>query len=181
MPPKKAAKNHHDKKHAEKDLRRVYEHLGRVDALQLALKNPAADVTALVHLAGAAVSSGQARDAAELLRAAEHLSFALAAKERNHSSRASDEVQDAIRREFRHCRSRAEKHWETAEHPERIEEIYTVLVASADKALKQGALHPAMEFVRAAEALAHVKSPEKREKRSSERLKGAERARLAAS
>src|SRR5258708_16482578 len=80
MPPKKAAKKsakHHDHKHdSAKDLRRAYEHLGRLEILQRTLQpTQAGDVKSLITLAKQELENGHRKDAADLLRPAEHFSF----------------------------------------------------------------------------------------------------------
>jgi hypothetical protein len=74
---KKSAK-HHDPKHdSARDLRRAHEHLDRVHILQSVLQpKQADDVKSLVTLAEQKLENGHRKDAANLLRAAEHFSFA---------------------------------------------------------------------------------------------------------
>ena len=78
-PPKKAAKKvakkaakHADPKHHEaRDLRRAYEHLGRIESLQRAVTSGLQEgVATLVALAQQQLKGGNARNSAELLRAA---------------------------------------------------------------------------------------------------------------
>ena len=82
--PKKAAKktagHHHDKHHQANDLRRAYEHMGRVAVLRQTSKSSATDAVAeLTASAQRAIKDGHSKDAADLLRASEHLSFAVLA------------------------------------------------------------------------------------------------------
>ena len=81
-PPKKAAKksaaHHHDKPHQTNDLRRAYEHMGRLEVLRKSLEASTADaVGVLAKLAQNEIGAGHNKDAADLLRASEHLSFAV--------------------------------------------------------------------------------------------------------
>ena len=68
---------------ASPDVLRAYEQLGRIDILEGDLAGPSfVDVSVLANLAQQQLDSGHAGNAAILLRAAEHLSFAaLGAKE----------------------------------------------------------------------------------------------------
>lgn len=161
-PPKKAAKKvaakhaHHDD--AGKDMRRAYEHLGRVGVLHSLLeKGSTKDIADLTVLAEQELASGNMKDAADLLRAAEHLSFGAL-----NSSKAEKNVDpklvDAITKEFGHKRDKAEEHWsDEDEHHGKVEEIYSKISARAQKAFDGGAYRQALEFARGAEALAHVK------------------------
>ena len=161
--PKKAAK-HPDKEHKghhkAKDLRRVYEHLGRVEILHAGLPTAAAgEVTTLVALAQQQLrSSGESKDAADLLRAAEHLSFAALAGDRSRGVAVSAELKTAIAEHFEELSQRADEHWDNKEkRPETLSAIYLSCRKSAAKAFKLGAYHQALEYIRAAEALAHGK------------------------
>ena len=82
MPPpkkvaKKAAKNlakstghHHDKHNQAHDLRRAYEHMGRVAVLRQASKSSRTDAIAdLTTLAQQAIKDGHSKAAGDLLRA----------------------------------------------------------------------------------------------------------------
>jgi hypothetical protein len=164
-PPKKAAKKvakkvakHADPKHHEaKDLRRAYEHLGRIESLQRSVVGGAqTEVATLVALAQQQLKSGDAKNAAELLRAAEHLSFAGLAAERPEQTKLSGTIKTALEDEHRHLTDRAVEHWERGEHPANLAALYASSLQSSQQALRRGAYREAMEFVRAAEALAHV-------------------------
>lgn len=169
MPPKKAAKKATTKtakrsvhRHPSHDLRRAYEYLGRVDILEGALAGVHfRHVSALAKLAEKQFSVGQERDAADLLRAAEHICFAaLAPKERFATvPLVSTELKAAIATELIDLTRRAEEHWSSAEEGEPHETLAAIYVASLDQSLlnfNSGAYRPALELARAAEALAHV-------------------------
>lgn len=161
-PPKKAAKKvaakhaHHDE--ADKDMRRAYEHLGRVGVLHSLLeKGSTKDIADLTMLAEEELASGHMKDAADLLRAAEHLSFGAL-----HSSKAEKNVDpkllDAITKEFGHKLDKAEEHWSNEdEHHEQVGGIYAQTAERAQKAFDGGAYRRALELARGAEALAHVR------------------------
>ncbi len=171
MPAKKAAKKA-AKKMAKKsahhlpsnDLRRAYEHLGRVDILEGALAGTHfVQVSALATLAQQQLSAGYARDAANLLRAAEHICFAALAPEDRPGTvpMVSPDLKGAIAAELNHLMRRAEDHWDEAESDE--DEAYEAIAAIYSAALNQalsefarGAYRPALELARAAEALSHV-------------------------
>ncbi len=162
-PPKKAAKKaagpHHDKHHHAKDLRRAYEHMGRLAVLRQALKSSAANAVAeLTTLAQQAIQGGHNKNAADLLRASEHLSFAILAGEVSSIARISADLKESITDQFDELARRADEHWEEEEEQAGIlTEIYESSRKSATKAFKARDYHQALEFARAAEALAHVK------------------------
>lgn len=166
-PPKKAAKkapkksvgHHHDKHHQANDLRRAFEHMGRLEVLRGSLKTSAADtVGVLVRLAQKEIEGGHGKDAADLLRASEHLSFAVLAGDSSAIGRISAELKRSITEHFDELMRRAEEHWEDKEqHSSTLAGLYEGSGKSAFKAFKAGAYHQALEFARAAEALAHVR------------------------
>jgi hypothetical protein len=165
--PKKSAKkattksvgHHHEKHHQANDLRRVYEHMGRVDVLLKSLESSAADaVGALGKLAQKEIKAGHNTDAADLLRASEHLSFAFLAGDRPRPRRLSAELEKAITEKIDELTQRADEHWEDEEqHSSMLAGPYLGCRESAVRAFKKGAYHQALEFARAAEALAHVR------------------------
>jgi len=171
-PPKKAAKkvakkaakkiaghHHHEKHHQTKDLRRAYEHMGRLEVLGKSLKPSAGDtVAALTKLAQKEILEGNSKDAADLLRASEHLSFAILSGDSAGSGRVSAELEESIKEQFDELLRRANEHWEDKElHSNVLSGIYQSSRKRAAKAFKDAAYHQALEFARAAEALAHVK------------------------
>jgi pterin-4a-carbinolamine dehydratase len=171
-PPKKAAKktakraakktagHHHDKHHQANDLRRAYEHMGRVAVLRQTQELSATDAVAeLTALAQRAIKDGHSKDAADLLRASEHLSFAVLAGEVSGIVRVSAELKESITEQLDELTRRADEHWEEEEeeHSSILTGIYQSSRNSAIKAFKARTYHQALEFARAAEALAHVK------------------------
>jgi hypothetical protein len=171
MPAKKAAKKA-AKKMAKKspqhlpshDLRRAYEHLGRVDILEGALAGTHfVQVSALATLAQQQLAAGHARGAADLLRAAEHICFAALAPEDRPGAVAmvSPELKSAIAAELNRLTSHAEERWTESESDEdqaheTIAAIFGAALDLAAAAFARGAYRPALELARAAEALAHV-------------------------
>jgi hypothetical protein len=145
---------------SSRDLRRAYEHLGRIEILEGALVgSPYVDVSSLANLAEQQLASGHAKKAAGLLRAAEHLCFAALAPHQSSiaSPRVSAELKAAIAGEIDHLQQRAEDHWAEAEDDSSIlEELYSRTREQARMAFARGVYRPALELARAAEALAHV-------------------------
>ncbi|NYF92242.1 hypothetical protein RBB79_00185 [Tunturiibacter empetritectus] len=171
LPPKKAAKKavkkaakkpagrHHDKHHQANDLRRAYEHMGRLEILRKSHKSLTADaVGELTKLAQKEIEGGHHKDAADLLRASEHLSFAALAGDSHGSTRISAELEQSITEHFDELTRRADEHWEGHTGQSSIlDALYQSSRRSAVRAFKDRDYHQALEFARAAEALAHVK------------------------
>lgn len=165
-PPKKAAKKaaekaikHHPEHHQSSDLRRAYEHMSRVGILQKSLKlSDAKVVTALATLARQHLENGRNQEAADLLKGAEHLSFAALADQESKKVQLSVELVQSITGHFNELTQRAEKHWkECEEGPDVLTVIFKSSLKNAIRALKHGAYHEALELARAAESLADVK------------------------
>jgi hypothetical protein len=155
---KKTAGHHHDRHHHANDLRRAYEHMGRVAVLRQSPRSATDAVAELTSLAQRAIKDGHSKDAADLLRASEHLSFAVLAGEVSGIVRVSAELKESITEQLDELARRADEHREEdEEHSGILAEIYKGSRNSATKALKGHAYHQALEFARAAEALAHVK------------------------
>ena len=156
---KKSPKHHPKRQDASKDLRRAYEHLGRLKALEGHL--PGAFLTQIGILTGiaeVALRDGDAKSAADLLRAGEHLAFgSLASSARE--IRLSDDLRTVIHREVEHLLEKAEEHFERHEgdRPEEIDALYRYMVDTAQLALEKGAYRRSLEFARGSEALAHVR------------------------
>lgn len=159
MPPlKKAAKKvaaksaHHDE---SKDLRRAYEHLGRVQAMHDSLGKHTGPVAALTRHAEQELKASRPKGAADLLRAAEHLGFGLLA-----SAKAEGELDprlvQAITEEFNHKFEKAGEHWDH-NGSSALKLIFEKTLADARQAFDDSAYRKALELVRAAEALAHVR------------------------
>lgn len=172
MSPKKAAKKSAAKvaqKAAKKvakkttkghghDLRRAYEHMHRVLLLHRGLPDDALrQVDTLTSLAQGMLQSEQNKAAADLLRAAEHVSFGALAPDAA-DQQVSDTLHLAVAEEFTRLTERAAMHWEErgADSPRGVSSIYRGLLTSAKAAMKAGALPRALEYARGAEALAHV-------------------------
>ena len=157
---KKSVKDHGKKHHHEgKDLRRAYEHLGRLGALEKLL--PAAmkgHINVLTDFAQKSLLEDEAKSAADLLRAGEHLGFGSLASQAK-ESRLSEELVAALNAEYEHLVDKAEEHWDKreGERPVAVEPVYESMVEAAAAAFAKGAYRRALEFARGAEALAHVR------------------------
>ena len=172
-PPKKAAKKaaakhapHEDP--ATKDRRRAHEHLGRVEALHKLVEKPAAkEIGVLTELAKEQIEAGHPKEAADLLRAAEHLSFGSL-----HAPKAEEvdpKLEEDLTKEFDSKLEKADEHWsEEEEHLEGLEEVFTHAKDLAQKAFEAGSYRQALELARAAEALSHVKFHEEEEEEDGE-------------
>ena len=166
MPAKKAAKKaaakHADSKHHEaKDLRRAYEHLGHVEILQGNLSAASSkDIHTLVTLAEKELGKGHRKDAADLLRAAEHFSFAALTDANAKPGKISEELEGIVAEEVEHLTERANEHWderEESEHHASVTTLFRTSLETAASALKAGRYRQALELARGSEALAHVK------------------------
>ena len=158
MPHRKAAKKPL-KARPEHDLRRAYEHLGRIDILEGALAgSPFRDVSTLAALAEQSLSEDRARDAADLLLAAEHISFAaLAPHQTADTARLAPDLKAAIVAEFHGLLQRAEDHWPEDDSAQpAIAALYASLRDQARSAFTDGSYRPALELARAAETLAQI-------------------------
>lgn len=155
--PKKAPAKHVGHEDAAiKDRRRAHEHLGRVEALHPLVEKPAAkQIKVLQELAHRELEAGHTKDAADLLRAAEHLSFgSLHAPE---AEKADPKLKDALTREFNGKLEKADEHWtKDEEHLPELEEVYAHVTERAQHAFEADAYRQALELARAAEALGHV-------------------------
>lgn len=152
-------KHHGGKHHGGKDLRRAYEHLGRLSVLEQHLDAAVTThLKALTDRAQASLHANEPKSAADLLRAAEHLVFgSLAATAK--AGRLSEDLEAAINADYEHMTDKAEEHWEkhAEERPAGLDDIYDFMRAEAEDAFGRQAFRRALEFARGAEALAHVR------------------------
>ena len=161
MPPKKAAKKaakkapgHHDPHKPAKDARRTFEHLGRVQALASLTSAEADSLGLLTQTADAAYRAQKYKDSADLLRAAEHLSFACL--HRSATETVSKDLKDNLNEEFEHLTERAKEHTSHDAVPKSLLGLLTHMSHEAKSALERGSHRAAMEYARGAEALSHV-------------------------
>jgi len=161
MPPKKAAKKsakkaagHHDPHKAGKDARRTFEHLGRVQALSSLTAKESESLTLLTKTADAAYQVQQYKESADLLRAAEHLSFAVLHLEASES--VSADLKKVIQEEFEHLIERSVEHSSDRDVPMVLLALLARMTLDAKAAMRRGSYRSASEFARGAEALSHV-------------------------
>jgi hypothetical protein len=146
--------------HRADEARRAYEYLGRIEIIEGVLAgSPFVAVTALQNLARQQLSSGNARNAASLLEAAEHLCFAALAPESLEDALISRDLKQSIATEFEALIRRAEERWRDEDEPanrESIATLYSETLAEARRAFARGGFRPALELARGAEALSQV-------------------------
>ncbi len=138
------------------DARRAYEHLHRLRILHTQLNGEAlAQLNTLTSFAQAAFAQDEAKSAADLLRAGEHLAFGSLARETS-SDDVSPTVGAQIREEYEHLLERAAEHWDEHERaPSReLKSIHKAMLSEAKRAWKNKAFHRGLEFARGAGALA---------------------------
>lgn len=152
--PKKAAKKaagHHD---PHKHARRTFEHLGRVQAIASLTQEEHETVAFLTKSADIAFHAQQYKASADLLRAAEHLSFA--SLNSSTTEQVSEELEATITDEFERLIDRAEEHAAHHSAPKAIQQLIARMTKQAWAALKRGSYRAALEFARGVEALVHV-------------------------
>ena len=113
----------------------------------------------MVALAEAELGMGHRKDAADLLRAAEPLSFAALASTEKKSTKVSPELEEIVTEEVEHLTRKAKEHWEESEkseHHEGVTAIFESALDTSEKALDAGLYRQALELSRGAETLAHV-------------------------
>lgn len=156
-PKKTAAKRAPHENPALKDRRRAHEHLGRVEALRPIVEKPAAkDIKTLTELAHQEIEAGHMKDAADLLRAAEHLSFGSIHPPKDEG--LDPELVAELTKEFKGKLEKADEHWsKDDEHLEGLEEVFEHAKDRAQKDFQAGAYRKGLELARATEALGHVK------------------------
>lgn len=150
--PKKAPAKSAPKHDESKDLRRAREHKSRVEALHSSVGKHTADIDILTKLGEQELSGDHYKDAADLFRAAEHLSFGFLVSSKP-AAHPDEKLAEASKAEFNSKLDKAEEHWE---ENEALAGIYNKVLADAKQAFDEGAHFKALELVRAAEALAHV-------------------------
>lgn len=159
MAPKKAAKKTPAKKaqHSPShDARRAFEHMGRVQAIAPLTEAEGKAITQLVSAADAAFQAREYKAAADLLRAAEHVSFATLQK--NASETIAPDLVSAVSGEAEALLKRSAEHGSKGTQDKAIAALGKRLQRDAQAALRKGCYRAAIEFARAAEALAHMRS-----------------------
>ena len=159
MPPSKHAAKHAPMHDAAKDLRRAYEHLGRLEAIAQQVHGSSSErIMCLVDLAKTYLTADMPKHAADLLRAAEHLSFSALPSFMEPETTIAPELANTLTEEFEKLVLRASDH--LADHDgEHSAFIVTTFKAASNEAASAFAtrrFRQALELSRAAEALAHV-------------------------
>lgn len=152
--PKKVAKKspgHHD---PHRDARRAFEHLGRVLAIASLTQSESATLSDLTRCADLAFRGQHYKTSADLLRAAEHLSFASLNNE--NSEHVAEHLKAAIKAELDNLLLRAEDHAPRHLSPDSIRAVRDRMTESARTAFSRGSYRAALEYARGAEALAHI-------------------------
>jgi hypothetical protein len=188
MPPEKIAPKKHGGPRTPghddtKDIRRAYEHLGRVESLLRALPQTSADpVHVLAAFARQELTSGRYGNAADSLRASEHIAFAALAAEDKEAPAVSDALLTAVDEDLDRLTEKAKKGdprkgekthplkpernsgkkpdkapEPRPEPPPEVTAIQYQCLQQAVEARGRGELRRALELARAAEALAHVR------------------------
>lgn len=153
--PKKQPKKHAGKHEKGKHLRRAYEHLGRVEALQaIPAVQADASIALLLQEAQRAIRNGDSHSAADLLRAAEHLGFATASANPAQLPPLTPELEQALVSEFEKKAGKVTRHAAPTNSP--IASLALQSLEAAHIARGRRSFREAMEFIRAAEALAEI-------------------------
>jgi hypothetical protein len=158
MPPFKTPNHPTDPDHAN-DLRRAYEHMGRVASMEISLMPAEAKtITALATLAQFQLENGNHKEAADLFRAAEHICFAALANDGSQTAPPSDGLLKAILRHYQQLIEKADEKWQRIGDGQGVlTAIYKASRTNASRTYKLGLYHQALEYAHAADALAHVK------------------------
>jgi hypothetical protein len=168
MPPKKSAKKvakkaagKHGPHKTANDARRTFEHLGRVQALSALIASEDETLSLLTNLADSAFRAQQCKESADLLRAAEHYSFATI--HAGFTETVAWDIRNTITEEFEHLVERMEEHATEHSAAKPLQQLRTRFHREANAALHRGSYRAALEFARGAEALAHVHSLDTKE------------------
>ena len=168
MAPKKAAKKvakkaakkvaGHGPGKAKQDTRRCYEHFGRVSTLLPLLGEQTEPVVKMVTLAKEVLQTGSPKDAADLLRAAEHFAFGSLAAAAPEDLSLSAPLVEALREEYEHLLKRADEHAEAGELSGPVLTLFRTMRKEAVSAYREKKYRAASELARGAEALSHVRA-----------------------
>ena len=150
---KKAAKKAPGQKLGQ-EMRRCYEHFGRVSTL-LRQVPERETITRLVALSQELLRLGSAKEAADALRAAEHLSFGSLAMQ-GRTEQVSDLLQEALVSEYRDLLERAKYRAEEQPLNGPVTRLFSTMRKMAIQAFKAERYRAASELARGAEALTHI-------------------------
>lgn len=153
---KKAAKKATGPMKRTGDMRRCYEHFGRVKTLLAIVTQESDSVVKLISLAKEVLQSGSAKEAADALRAAEHLAFGRLAVGADEDANPSAELTEALEAEYHHLLERADERAGAEELSKPVTALFKTMRKEAISAFKAKQYRAACELARGAEALTHV-------------------------
>ena len=157
---KKAAKKSFGKHHKHedgKDLRRAYEHLGRLESLESVFpKNVPEQIAALTDLSRRTLQEGDARSSAELFRACEHIAFGVLSPDSKDSVNGA--LRDAIGKQYDKLHEEALEEWENRgdRSAVTISRVFRWALSMAESAYANESFRRSLEMIRAAAVLARV-------------------------
>ena len=157
---KKAAKKAPGK-HVHKrgqDLRRCYEHFGRVTALLPLLEDRSDLLIKMVTLGKGVLQAGSPKEAADVFRASEHFAFGTLAAQGPEETSLSSSLIGTLQEEYRDLLERADEHAATGNLSKPVSTLFRTLRGDAVRAYRSKKFRAASELARGAEALAHVQS-----------------------
>lgn len=169
MAPKKAAKKVAKKaakkapsKHASnkrsQDLRRSYEHFGRVADLLPLIEDHSDSLIKMVTLGKGLLQAGSPKEAADVFRASEHFAFGTLAARAPEDTSLSSSLTEGLQDEYAQLLERADEHAGVGELSKPVTTLFRLLRGEAVRAYRSKKYRAASELARGAEALAHVKS-----------------------
>jgi hypothetical protein len=157
MAPKKAVKKAKSGGKPENDARRTFEHLGRVQALAPLTASESETILLLMNLADESYRARQYKESADLLRAAEHLSFATL--HAGSTETVSPDLQTTLTEEVEHLVERMTEHASKHRASKPLQQLRARFHRESKAAFARGSYRAALELARGAEALAHVEGP----------------------
>ncbi len=153
---KKAAKKATGPLKRAQDTRRCYEHFGRVKALLPMVTQDPETVVKTIFLAKEVLQAGNAKEAADALRAAEHLAFGRLALGADEDASLSDGLAEALGEEYRHLLERADERADGEGLSKPVMALFKGMRKEAASAFRAKQYRAACELARGAEALTHV-------------------------
>lgn len=153
---KKAAKKSTGPLKRAADTRRCFEHFGRVKTVLPLVTQDSESVVKLVSLAKEILQTGNAKEAADALRAAEHLAFGRLAVGADGDEGPSAELAETLGAEYRQLVERADERVAAEELSKPVMALFKTMRKEAAAASKAKQYRAACELARGAEALTHV-------------------------
>lgn len=153
---KKAAKKATGPLKKAQDTRRCYEHFGRVTTLLPLLGQDTEVAVKMISLAKEVLQAGNAKEAADALRAAEHLAFGRLATSSDGEAQLSESMVETLAEEYRQLLGRADERAGAEELSKPVITLFKGMRKEAVAAFKAKQYRAACELARGAEALTHV-------------------------